>query len=59
MKQVKLIFEDDFLFHAVSQWKRPQLVISSPMQANNLFQEITQTTKYQNFMLFSSCHFRK
>ena len=27
MKQDELIFEDDFLFHVISQWKRPQLML--------------------------------
>ena len=27
MKQDELIFEDDFLFHVFSQWKRPQLML--------------------------------
>ena len=23
----ELIFEDDFLFHVISEWKRPQLIL--------------------------------
>ena len=28
MKEDELIFKDDFLFHVISQWKRPHLMLS-------------------------------
>ena len=27
MKQGEIMFEDDFLFHVISQWKQPQVIL--------------------------------